>query len=40
MSGAHITQPFLNKNLKADSQLSSGTLLFTKMGIADTNFWF
>ena len=35
-----FTQPFLTKNLKADSQLSSGTLLFTKMGIADTNFWF
>ena len=29
-----------HQNLKADSQLSSGTLLFTKMGIGDTNFWF
>ena len=29
-------QPFLVINLKADSQLSSGILLFTKMGIADT----
>ena len=33
-------QAFLTKNLKADSQLSSGTLLFTKMGMADINFWF
>ena len=35
-----FTQSFLTKNLKADSQLSSGTLIFTKMGIADANFWF
>ena len=35
-----FTQPFLTKNFKADSQLSSGTLLCTKMGIADTNVWF
>ena len=34
-----FTQPFLTRNLKADSQLSR-TLLFTKMEIADTNFWF
>ena len=33
-------QLFLTRNLKADSQLSSGTLLFTKIEIADTNFWF
>ena len=30
----------LTRNLKADSQLSSGTLLFTKMEFAVTKFWF
>ena len=35
-----FTQPFLTRSLKADSQLSFETLLFTKMEIADTNFWF
>ena len=35
-----FTQPFRTRNLKADSQLSFGTVLFTKMEIADTNFWF
>ena len=35
-----FTQPFYTRNLKADSQLSSKTLSFTKMEIADTNFWF
>ena len=32
-----FTQPSLTRNLKADSQLSSETLSFTKMEIADTN---
>ena len=32
------TQQFLTQSLKADSQLSSGTLLFTKMEIADKMF--
>ena len=35
-----FTQPSLTRNLKADSQQSPGTLLSTKMEIADTNFWF
>ena len=35
-----FTRPFLPRNLKADSKLSSGTLLCTEMEIEDTNFWF
>ena len=33
----HFTQPFLTRNLKADSQLSSETLSFTKKEIVDTD---
>ena len=35
-----FTQPFLTRNLKADSQPSSRTILFKKMEIADTKFLF